>query len=69
VAKDLAVKLQILLGAFSLDLYQKMLIFWQITQSLISDGEGGAKELVYGTHMGFCNYTDANILLKMSMPR
>ena len=41
VTQDLAVKLQILLGAFSLDLNQKIFIFWQITQSLTSDGGGG----------------------------
>jgi hypothetical protein len=38
VTQDLAVKLQILFGAFSLDLEQKKkLIFWQITQSQIPD--------------------------------
>jgi hypothetical protein len=51
VAQDLAVKLQILLGVFSLDLDQKkMFMFWQITQSLKSDET--KQELLYGTHVG-----------------
>jgi Replicative DNA helicase len=51
VAQDLALKLQILLGVFSLDMGQKKLIFWQITQFLTS--RKTKHELLYGTHMGF----------------
>lgn len=51
VAQDLALKLQILLGVFSLDMGQKKLMFWQITQFLTSNET--KHELLYGTHMGF----------------